>query len=338
MESLNAAGGSVDAPHRAVAHPESAIEGQRTPPTEDCVPAAVVRQRAVELGLSGRMLRRLSAHGLLAVPRQRGLGYRRGTAWSYPRRALAQLEAVAAARPHRTTPSLLRHRVWWQPEGRLEDWRRWRDDRVQDLLPSAKAWDLTPALGDFPSDREAAMTDLAAWWGGRHSPLPGGARTVGGAGNRETLARLFFSLVLKDDLLTVLASAQDAQEARALLKEMLGKQVDGEVGDESGLTFGELLERGFGKPADRTVPGVPGELMVALFAYLPEPQRAAAEMAALSEERAPIVRDGLIAWATRAQRGLAAQLDGSPFLAGLMTLWWDRLSALVPVVVDGPDP
>jgi hypothetical protein len=181
------------------------------------------------------------------------------------------------------------------------------------------------------------MIELAAWWGGRHPPLPGGARTVRGEDNRETLARLFFSLTLKDDLMTALGGAEDPQDARVRLRRMLGEQVDGEVGGEGDLSLGELLDSGFGKPADRTLPGVPGELFVAMFAYLPDPQTAAPEMAALSEERAAIVRDGLIAWATRAQRGLAAGLYESSFLAGLMTLWWDRLSTLVPAVLDGPD-
>jgi len=335
MEGVNPAIDPIEASRPDDADPEAATED--TPTDHDDVPVDIVRQRAVELGLSGRMLRRLSAESLLAAPRQRGLGYGRGSAWSYPIRSLAQLEAVAAARPHRITPRLLRHRVWWHPGGQLENWLPWQADRVADLTPSEHAWDLAPALGDFPQDREAAMTDLAALWGGRHAPLPGGARTVRGEGNRETLARLFFSLVLKDDLLAVLAAAKDPQEARALLREMLGEQVDSEDGQEGGLTLGELLERGFGKPADRTLPGVPGELVVAMFAYLPDPKSAAAEMAALSEERAVIVRDGLIAWATRAQRGLAAALYESPFLAGVMTLLWDRLSTLVPAVVDGTD-
>jgi hypothetical protein len=317
--------------------PEAWGEGQANNAADDDVPAGVVRQRAVELGLGGRMLRRLSGEGLLAVPRQRGLGYRRGTVWSYPRRSLPQLEAVAANRAHRISPPLLRHRVWWRPGGQLEDWLRWQQDRVEDLTPSDHAWDLTPAFGDFPEDREAAMTDLAASWGDRHPPLPGGARTVRGNGDRETLARLFFSLVLKDDLMTALVGAEDPADARARLQAVLGEQVDGEVGEDRGISLGELLERGFGKPAEQTLPGVPGELFVAMFAYFPDPHTAAAEIAALSEERAATARDGLIAWATRAQRGLAAQLSASPPLAGLMTLWWDRLSAFVPSVANGPD-
>ncbi len=284
------------------------------------------------------MLRRLRSEGLLAACRQRGLGYRRGSTWYYPQRSLAQLEAVASARSHRISPGLLRHRVWWRPGGLLEDWLRWHDDRVDDLGPSAPAWDLEPAFGDLPDDRERAMTELAAWWGARHPPLPGGVKTVRDPENRETLARIFVSLVLKDDLVAGLAGAQNAQEARTALQAMLRQQVDGEPDEERGLTFGELLERGFGKPATRILPGVPGELFAAMFAYLPNPQTAAAEMAALSEARAATLRDGLIAWAVRAGKDFAAQLEASPPLAGLMTLWWDRLNTLVPAVVLGSDP
>lgn len=326
------------APEERGADPESSATAPEWFVARQWVSAAVVQRRAVELGLSARMLRRLCAEGLLAACRQRGLGYRRGSLWYYPQRSLAQLEAVARARPHRISPGLLRHRVWWRPGGQLEDWLRWRDDRVDDLRPSAPAWSLEPAFGDFPDDRERAMVELAAWWGGRHPPLPGGAKTIRDPEERETLARLFFSLVLKDDLLTVLAGAQDEQESRARLQAKLGERVDGEHDEEGGLTFGELLERGFGKPATRILPGVRGELFAAMFAYLPDPHMAAAEMAALSEGRAAMVRDGLIAWAVRAGKDFAAHLEASPDLAGLMTLWWDRLSTLVPAVVLGPDP
>ena len=303
------------------------------------IPAPVVQQQAVELGLSVRMLRRLSSAGLLATCRERGLGYGRGSRWYYPERSLAELEAVASARVHRISSGLLRHRVWWRPGGQLENWLRWRDDRVGDLRPSAPAWDLEPALGDdLPDDRDAAIVELAASMGGRHPPLPGGVKTLRDQNDREALARIYISLVLKDDLLADLADTEDAAAARAALQAMLGQPVDGEPGDERGPTLGELLERGFGKPVTRTLPGVPGELFAAMFAYLPDPQSAAAEMAALSEERAATLRDGLIAWAERAGKDYAAQLEASPPLAGLMSLWWDRLSTLVPAVLLGSDP
>lgn len=303
------------------------------------VSAAVMHRRALELGLSARMLRRLSAEGLLASCRQRGLGYGRGSVWYYPPRSLAQLEAVANARPHRISPSLLRHRVWWRPGGQLETWPRWRSDRVTDLAASAPTWDLEPAWnGELPDDREHAIRELAALWGGRHDPLPGGVRTIRARSDRETLARLFYSLVLKDDLMTDLAGAQDAQDARTRLQAMLGQRVDGEPGEERGLTFGELLERGHAKPGSRSSPGVPGELGVAMFAFLPDPQTAAAEMMALTEERSTVVRDGLIAWAVGVGRDLSVQLAASPPLAGLMTLWWDRLTTFVPAVVEAPNP
>jgi hypothetical protein len=48
--------------------------------------------------------------------------------------------------------------------------------------------------------------------------------------------------------MAVLAGAQDAQDARTRLQAMLGQQVDGEPGEESGLTFGELLDRGSASP------------------------------------------------------------------------------------------
>jgi len=283
------------------------------------------------------MLRRLSAEGLLAACRERGLGYRRGTTWYYPVRALGQLEAVAGARPHRISPGLLRHRVWWRPGAQLEDWPRWQRDRVDDLRPSAPAFDLEPAFGDLPDDRERAITELAASWGGRHPPLPGGVKTLRDPSNRETLARLFFSLVLKDDLVADLAGTADAVAARAALQAMLREPVDGEPGEEQGPTLGELLERGFGKPPTRTLPGVPGEFFAAMLAFFPDPQAAAAEMAALSEDRAATVRDGLIAWAVRAGNDFATQLAADPQLAGLITLSWDRLSTWVPAVVLGPD-
>ena len=226
--------------------------------------------------------------------------------------------------------------MWWRPGGELENWLRWRNDRVEDLRPSAPAFDLEPAIGNLPDDRERAIAALAASLGGRHPHLPGGVKTLGDPDNRETLARIFFSLVLKDDLLSDLADARDAVEARTALQAMLGQQVDSEPGEVFGPTLGELLVRGFGKPADRTLPSVPGELFAAMFAYLPDPQVAAAEMAALSEARAATLRDGLIAWAMRDRKDLGAQLEASPPLAGLMTLWWDRLSTLVPAVLLGP--
>ncbi len=73
--------------------------------------SGIVQERAAVLGLSPRGLRRYSAQGLLAQCRQRGLGHGHGTASYYPRRALDQVEAIAAARPHRISPMRLRHLV-----------------------------------------------------------------------------------------------------------------------------------------------------------------------------------------------------------------------------------
>ena len=335
MEGVNNEVAGTLLPEAPGGNAEPRIDAPAPLGTDQWVPAAVVQQRAVELGLSMRMLRRLSAEGLLAPSRQHGLGYGRGSAEFYPSRALGQLQTVAHARPHRINPSLLRHRVWWRLGGQLEEWLFWRRDRVADLLPSGPAWALAPALhGEFPDDREDAITALAAWWSGRHGPLPGGVRTLHDQGDRETLARLFHSLVLKDDLLAGLVGAEDERDARARLQAMLGERVDGEPGDEGGLTLGELLDRGFGKPAGRTLPGVPGELMAALFAFAPDPQTAATEIGALGEEHAGALRDGLITWAVRAGQDFAAQLDASPELAALMLLWWDRLRTWVPAVVD----
>lgn len=304
---------------------------------KEWVPARAVRIKATALGLNPRMLRRLSSAGVLAACRQRGQGYGRGRAGYYPRRALAQLEAVANARPHRVSPTMLRHLVWWQPGGRLEHWDRWRADRVTDLLPSVPAWDLEPAWnGALPDDREAAMVELASWLGARHEPLPGGARRLHDEGDRQALVRLVYSLVLKDDLLTDLAGATDEIEARARLQAILGQAVDGEPGEPAGRSFGELLERGLGKPAARTRPGVPGELAVAMFAFMPAPAHAAAQMTALSEPRARAARDALIAWSAQAGSDYGAQLRALPELAGLMTLTWDTMGSHIPAVLEIP--
>jgi hypothetical protein len=304
------------------------------PVGEAWVPADRVRDHAAGVGLRPRMLRRLSAEGLMAQPRQRGLGYGRGTVVEYPDRAFTQLEAVAGARPHRISPILLRHRVWWRSGGSLEEWPRWRDDRVRDLRNSAPAWDLAPAIDDVPEEREQAVIELVDSWEQGRGPLPGGIGTLRSRADRETAVSLFYSVVLRDGLLVDLAGAHDPEEARARLRAILAQPVDGEPGEPGGQTLGELFERALGKPKARKLPGAPGEMAVGLFGFMPDPQDVPARIATLDEPRARELRDGLLAWSTRSQGTYAAQLYTDPALAGLMLLWWETTTASVPAVLE----
>ncbi len=301
---------------------------------EAWVAADRVRAHAAGLGLRPRMLRRLSGEGLLARPRQRGLGYGRGTLVEYPDRVFTQLEAVAAARPHRTSPSRLRHRVWWRPRGSLEEWPRWRDDRVRDLGNAAPAWDLKPAIDDVPEEREQAVIDLVDSWEHSRGPLPAGIGTLRNRADRESAVSLFYSLVLKDGLLLDLAGAHDPEEARARLRAILAQPVDGEPGEPGGRTLGELFARAMGQPKVRKSAGAPGEMAAAFFGFMPNPQDVAARVAALDEARAGELRDGLLAWVMRSEGPYAAQLYADPALAGLMLLCWETMTASVPAVLE----
>jgi hypothetical protein len=294
----------------------------------DWVSADVVQDRALQLGLQPRQLRRYSAAGLLAACRQPGLGYARGRIGWYPVRALAQVEAIARVRPHRVSAARLRQLVWFQAGGALEAWELWRDDGITELCPSSLAFAL-PALhdDDFP-ERDHAIVELAAFWGSRpgHQLSPLLPKHLN---DRETLAEMFLSLAKVDDLLMPLAEAGDAADARLRLRAILSTPVDAERGQ----TLGELIDRSVGGTSVRPFPGMPGEVVVALYGFAPRPATAAIEFAVLSETEAVRARDLLLVIEARgAQRG--ARLRDLPVVAALLTLWMHRLITLYPPMAE----
>lgn len=280
--------------------------------------AAEVRSEARRLGLSPR-LRRLTAEGLLAAPRGTGRGRGRGRRYSYPARALDQLGDIAEAARHRRRYAALRHEIWWSRGGRLEDWELWQRDRLVDLAVQISAWDMPPAVDDeLPAARLQHIVDVAERL--RTSRVKGLSSTRLNEADTQTYVRVFTSVILRDDLLN--PPDEPSSDDWASVRELAAKPVDRVLDESVGGSLGALFESGSGW----SHPGVSrGAAALACAHYVPAPGLAAAILLAMSEERATVLRDAVIAWATL--NGKAELLIEHPLFAVQALLTWELLAS-----------
>lgn len=258
----------------------------------DWLASADVRARAAEAGISEPMLARLGREGLIARPRPRGQGRGCGAVQVYPPRVVDQLAAVALARRYWRSVVPLRHHVWWTG-GPLEDWPRWRRDRVRDLRRMSAAFAWYEAQDE--AARDAAIIDFARHLvSGRRRWTP---RTLRGAADRQSALTWVMEIATSGDV---------------------PLNLDYPIDDDGDLTAAELLERAFGLDRQRgEVPGPAGRLVQAALGLLPDPREAPWRMAQLTEEEAVLLRDGLRAWEAL---GLMPALAGRLDLAGPLIL------------------
>lgn len=297
------------------------------------VSVAILEKMAAELGITTR-LRRLSAAGLLAPPRGVGRGRAQGRDFSYPPRAVKQVTAIGEARAHGSHPRFLRHWIWWATGAGLGNWALWRRDRVLDLVRQARAWNVPAQFGEEPFDeRERLMEELATHRGRSPVGLPSLWKRIPHRADRETLARLLSSLVLRDDVLTPLAGSPDPQTAVARLERVLAEPIDPDPDTGQGETIGQLLDRAMHVDGAQNRGHVSGTLASAMLAFLPDPRDAPRLMAAMTQERAMQARDVCIA-SLIAQPGRYELTRREPLVAAQGLLMWERMTALFPHVLD----
>lgn len=291
---------------------------------------------AARWAISERMLRRLHSQGLLAASQGPGRGRGRGRGYVYPERVARQIVAIGEARQHGHKPAFIRHWVWWDAGGRLEDWELWRRDRLSEMDVQVSAWDLTPATDDeFPDDRERHMQEVARQMA--TSRLPGLPRPkLRHAADWETYVRLHTSLVQRDDLVDAVSAAATGEAAFDELQSILSQPVDGEPVAGEGDTLGTLFERGLGVPEEVEPRYVRGARSAALMGFVPHPRDARARLLAMTEDRATGLRNAVIGWSTLAGRGGIIRRNG--LVAAQSLVIWDVLGGFFPQALEGPPP
>jgi hypothetical protein len=326
-----AALGGRDNPKVSTA-PSPTIPARQLEAGGEVVPAAQLRTEARRLGVSQR-LRRLGSEGLLAPPTGAGRGRGRGRrAYTYPGHALEQLAAIAAALPHGHRYVALRHRIWWSPTGRLEDWELWRRDRLDEVAGMATAWDLPAAVnGELPEERERHMVEVAEQL--LRLRVPGMPRkTLRSPEEAQTYVRLFTSALFRDDLLD---PGDGPEPTWAHVRETAQQAVD-----ENGTTsvtesLGALFERGSSWP-HRPFAGVsPGVAALACAHYVPTPRLAVATLLTMTEERATVLRDAVMGGASLV--GTADILRDQPVGAAMALVTWELLASAHPSALEVPD-
>jgi hypothetical protein len=309
----------------------TAEEGATRAPT---VSADDVRSAAARLGLSPR-LRRLTAEGLLARPYGVGRGRGRGREYCYPARALDQLAEVAEGLHHGHRYVALRHRLWWTPGGRLEDWEFWRRDRLREVAVQVAAWDMPPAVnGELPDEREQHLVEVARQV--RASRLPGlPTRKREAIADTETFVRVFTSVQFRDDMLDPV-DAPPASTWAEQIRALATQPVDTDEGSPVGRSIGELFDRGIGWTG-RGVPGVlPGVAALAWAHFIPTPRLAAALLTTLTADEAAHLRDATIHWARLT--GTADVLRRQPLIALVVSMTCGMVAFAHPRIVEVPAP
>jgi hypothetical protein len=297
--------------------------GVTTVPTAEGLTLTVegVGAAAAALGIT-TPLRRLTAAGLIAAPRSRGRGRGSGREYGYPARVADQLGAVAEAMRRSHRYAQLRHLIWWRRGGRLEEWSLWHRDRLAEVDVEARAWAL-PVGREYglPPERERHLTEVAE--GLRSSRMRGlPRRRLHTLADTEPYVRMWTSVLLTDDLL-VPPSSGGAEEH---WRRVAATPVDGEGDDPVGGTLGTLFQRGVGwtsPPSDGSGFGA-----LACAAYVPHPTAAAATLASMTEERATLLRDGVLELAAR--RGSDDVLREQPIVAAIALMTMDRLDRAFP--------
>jgi hypothetical protein len=300
------------------------------------LPTDLVRQAAAKHGISLRMLRRLPRQGLLAAPHGAGQGRGPGRSYSYPPRVLEQLAAIGAARREGHRASFIRHWIWWAPDGRLENWDRWRRDRIAELRTESVEWDLPAALDDeFPAERERHMIDAAARLKNSRQPLLLRGKLRGQA-DREAYVRFLSSAMLKDDMLLPLAGAGSPEDSFRRLEEILAEPVAGRTYDDAppGESWGQLVDRGTGWSHPPVAGVAPGAAAASSLMFVPAPADAATRLAAMTEQRAAELRSAFIGWAERAGSGEACRRV--PALAGMLLVMLDTVAWFFPQALELP--
>jgi hypothetical protein len=115
------------------------------------------------------------------------------------------------------------------------------------------------------------------------------------------------------------------------VRELAAAPVDRVLDASVGGSLGALFERGSGW----SHPGVSrGAAALACAHYVPAPRLAAAILLAMSEERAIVLRDAVIAWATL--NGTAELLREHPLFAVQALLTWELLAAADHRALEDP--
>ena len=286
------------------------------PNRESWVPAKHLQEEARRLGISNAMLQRLRTSGLLARP---------NGPWSPPR-ALAQLEAIAAAQLWTKDACRIRHTMWWTGAP-LEDWNRWRDDQVLYLRALASYDDHLAHISAEERDREA-IEFAAQLASDRSTGFP--RRRITQQADRESVAAILLALRARD--FSAVLFDQDpgdwpVHDPSALL-ESLRRNLATAVDDNTPTTIGDLL--GVAMRAEHLPePGV----WVTLFmgAWMPDGLAMPDLMMVMTEDRAAVIRDLLRAGATNRPE---FDLERRPELAGMLLLTFDRMAQHVPALLD----
>lgn len=275
-----------------------------------------VTAHAGQLGITADMLTSYRKAALLASP----TGGRRS-----PARALAQLDAIAAAHGWTRSHDLIRHAMWWSGVP-IEDFGRLQERWAGHLYELAQLGQYVRSLPDEARDVEAR--GLAEFLSNdRRFPFP--RQHITSLADRQSFAALMVGLVA-GDLQTVVFDEEVVDVARAdtdgtLLLQAIRKGLRSPVDDDRRDTLGDLMSAGF-----RADSLADAGVWMALFAchWVPDPEQMCGVMAAISEERAGQVRDFIKRWVSEVRFGI--DLERLPEVASMLLVVFDRMTAELP--------